>query len=64
MSKGEMIIGGMVLPALSFGFLLYSLYVILRKGLVKDNKEDPGKYRDYYEERGKSIRRFIYGLFS
>jgi hypothetical protein len=64
MSKEEMIIRGMVLPALSFGFLFYSLYVILRKGPVKDNNEDLGKYRDYYEERGKSIRRFFYGLFS
>jgi hypothetical protein len=54
-----------ILPALSFCFVCYSIYATLRKGPVKDDDPDePGKFRDYYEERGKWLRRLFYGTFS
>jgi hypothetical protein len=64
MSKEEHIIRFIVLPALSFGYLFYSLYVILRKGPVKDEIDEQSKHRDYFEERGREVRKFFYGLFS
>ncbi|WP_342644709.1 hypothetical protein [Mucilaginibacter sp. CSA2-8R] len=62
MSKAEQVIRFIILPALSFCFLAYSIYATLRKGPVKEDDE-PGKFRDYYEEQGKWLRRLFYGLF-